>query len=279
MSYFPSAIFSATNPTATSPRTTPTSPSAEVTAIQQELVALETALGTFFSSLLANTAMTGNPTATTQSSADNSTRLATTAYVTTAIANSTSASQTLTNKNLTSGTNTFPTFNQSTSGTAAGLSSTLVVGSGGTGATTLTGLVKGNGTSAMTAVTAPSGTVVGTSDTQTLTNKRVTKRVLRYTTDQGATPAINTDSYDVVHMTGQTTAITGFAMTGTPVDGDTLRISINSTNTGLSFAGGSGASFESSTTTLPGALVASTRLDIVLVWNTETPAWRCVGVS
>lgn len=51
------------------------------------------------------------------------------------------------------------------------LAGTLVVGNGGTGAATLTGLVKGNGTSAMTAVAAPSGAVVGTSDSQTLSNK------------------------------------------------------------------------------------------------------------
>lgn len=48
---------------------------------------------------------------------------------------------------------------------------TLPVASGGTGAATLTGLVKGSGTSALTAVTAPSGAVVGTTDSQTLTNK------------------------------------------------------------------------------------------------------------
>ena len=46
------------------------------------------------------------------------------------------------------------TGNQNTSGTAAGLSATLAVGSGGTGATTLTanGVLIGNGTSAVTAV-------------------------------------------------------------------------------------------------------------------------------
>ncbi len=47
-----------------------------------------------------------------------------------------------------------PTLNQNTTGTAAGLSATLAVGSGGTGATTLTGLVKGNGTGAFTAAVA-----------------------------------------------------------------------------------------------------------------------------
>lgn len=47
-----------------------------------------------------------------------------------------------------------PTLNQNTTGTAAGLSATLAVGSGGTGATTLSGLIKGNGTGAFTAAAA-----------------------------------------------------------------------------------------------------------------------------
>jgi hypothetical protein len=54
------------------------------------------------------------------------------------------------------------------------LTGTLSVSNGGTGATTLTGVVIGNGTSAFTVVTAPSGTIVGTTDTQTLTNKTLT---------------------------------------------------------------------------------------------------------
>ena len=59
-----------------------------------------------------------------------------------------------TSGNFSSGTFTWPTFNQNTTGTAAGLSATLAVASGGTGVTTLTGLVKGSGTSAFTAATA-----------------------------------------------------------------------------------------------------------------------------
>lgn len=56
--------------------------------------------------------------------------------------------------NFSTGTFTWPTFNQNTTGTAAGLSATLAVSSGGTGATTLTGILKGNGTGAFTAATA-----------------------------------------------------------------------------------------------------------------------------
>ena len=66
----------------------------------------------------------------------------------------------------------------------------LKVAKGVSGAATLTGILKGNGTSAFTAVTAPSGTIVGTTDTQTLTNKTLTSPTL--TTPALGTPASGT---------------------------------------------------------------------------------------
>jgi len=54
------------------------------------------------------------------------------------------------------------------------VANTVTVAQGGTGATTLTGVVVGNGASAFTAVTAPTGDILGTTDTQTLTNKTLT---------------------------------------------------------------------------------------------------------
>jgi hypothetical protein len=116
------------------------------------------------------------------------------------------------------------------------------------------------------------------SATATETNKRITKRVLALSA-ASATPAINTDSYDVVHITAQgSTAITSFTtnLTGTPVDGDTLRISVIGTGAvALTF----GASFEASTIALPTTTVAAARLDVGFFWNTETSKWRCVGVA
>ena len=47
-----------------------------------------------------------------------------------------------------------PTLNQNTTGTAANVTGTIAVANGGTGATTLTGIVKGNGTSAFTVAVA-----------------------------------------------------------------------------------------------------------------------------
>jgi hypothetical protein len=47
-----------------------------------------------------------------------------------------------------------PTLNQNTTGTASNVTGTVAVANGGTGATTLTGVLKGNGTSAFSAATA-----------------------------------------------------------------------------------------------------------------------------
>ena len=68
-------------------------------------------------------------------------------------------------------TYTFPDANA----TVLSSNTAVTVAQGGTGATTLTGILKGNGTSAFTAVTAPSGALVGDTDTQTLTNKTISK--------------------------------------------------------------------------------------------------------
>ncbi len=60
----------------------------------------------------------------------------------------------------------------------------VTVAQGGTGATTLTGILRGNGTSAFTAVTAPTGALVGDTDSQTLINKtfdsNIVTNFLRY---------------------------------------------------------------------------------------------------
>jgi len=58
------------------------------------------------------------------------------------------------------------------------LSGTLGVAAGGTGATTLTGILKGSGTSAFTAVTAPSGVIVGDTDPITLSGKTLTTPII-----------------------------------------------------------------------------------------------------
>jgi hypothetical protein len=114
-----------------------------------------------------------------------------------------------------------------------------------------------------------------TSGGVTMTNKRITRRVLALSANS-ATPSINTDSYDVVHITGQSAAITSFSsgLSGSPVDGDMLRISITGTG---AVAITWGASFEASTVSLPTTTVSTNRLDVGFIWNTESSKWRCIA--
>jgi hypothetical protein len=117
--------------------------------------------------------------------------------------------------------------------------------------------------------------LVGTTDTQTLTNKWVQPRVLASTANS-ATPTLNTDNYDIMVITGQSVAITSFTtnLTGTPINGQKLWISITGTTSiGITW----GASFEASTTALPTTTVTTTRLDVGFVWNVATSKWRCLA--
>lgn len=120
-------------------------------------------------------------------------------------------------------------------------------------------------------------TVPTISSTNTLTNKRITKRVVA--TAQSATPTINTDNTDVSHITGLAQAITSFTtnLSGTPVDGDTLIIDI--TDNGTARAITWGTSFEASTVALPTTTVISTKLTVGFRWNTATSKWTCVAVA
>jgi len=106
---------------------------------------------------------------------------------------------------------------------------------------------------------------------------RINPRALASTANS-ATPTINTDNYDIVVITAQSVAITSFTtnLTGTPVNGQKLWISITGTG---AIAITWGASFESSTITLPTTTVTTNRLDIGFVWNVATSKWRCVATA
>lgn len=170
-------------------------------------------------------------------------------------------------------------FSNVTVGSGLAFSAGTLSASGGGGMTYPTGTgiaVVTSGTSWGTTLTAPTGTIAGTSDTQTLTNKRITPRVS--TTTSSATPTINTDNVDFYGLTAQAVDITSFTtnLTGTPTDGQKLWIYIVGT---AARAITWGASFESSTATLPTTTVTTNRLDVGFVWNTATSKWRCVAVA
>jgi hypothetical protein len=136
---------------------------------------------------------------------------------------------------------------------------------------TLTGIDGTLGTMAQqdaSAVAVTGGLVSGT---------RINPRVLASTANS-ATPTLNTDLYDMMVITGQSVAITSFTtnLTGTPVNGQKLWISITGTG---AVAITWGASFESSTVTLPSTTVNTNRLDIGFIYNVANSDWRCVAVA
>lgn len=113
------------------------------------------------------------------------------------------------------------------------------------------------------------------SSTNTLTNKRRTRRLV--TTTQSATPTINTDNTDVSNITGLAQAITSFTtnLSGTPVDGDLLEIRI--TDNGTARAITWGASFAATTIALPTTTVISTMLRVGFEWDGSV--WRCIATA
>jgi hypothetical protein len=157
---------------------------------------------------------------------------------------------------------------------------TLAVSNGGTGAVTLTGLVVGNGTSAFTTVTAPSGTVVGTSDTQTLTNKRVTPRISSATSITSPL-AWDSDSYDQYAATAQAGNLTINADAGTPTDGQKMifRFTDNGSARTLTWTTGSSKSFRAIGVTLPTTTTANKTVYVGCVYNSEAIRWDAVAVS
>ena len=164
--------------------------------------------------------------------------------------------------------------------TGASSFANVSIGGGGSGTVTSVSVTTANGVSGTvaTATTTPAITLaLGAITPSAISSARITKRAPTVT--QSATPTINTEVTDVAHITGLAQAITSMTtnLTGTPVEGDTLRIDI--TDNGTARAITWGAKFEASTVALPTTTVLSVRLDVGFVWNTVTSAWRCVATA
>ncbi len=117
-------------------------------------------------------------------------------------------------------------------------------------------------------------TLVGRATTDTLTNKRITKRT--GTTTSSATPTINTDNVDEYYLTAQAADITSFTtnLSGTPTLGQTLFISVIGT---AARAITWGASFANGPVALPTTTVTTTQLSTLFKWDGSI--WRCYATG
>lgn len=159
---------------------------------------------------------------------------------------------------------------------STGVTGTLPVGNGGTGATTLTGVVIGNGASAFTVKTNPTGAFVGTTDTQTLSNKTIQDRVVSIA--DGTSVTIDADTTDLATQanTQAVGTLTINAPTGTPYNGQKIVFRLQSTN--VQTFSWNGIFAGSSDQALPTASSGSSKYDYMgFVYNSTAVKWQLLA--
>ena len=137
------------------------------------------------------------------------------------------------------------------------------------------------GSSSVLTLPVATDTLVGKATTDTLTNKRITPRILSaasYTTDTGT--SINGDTLDMFIVTAQATTPLKFNNpTGTPTDGQKLIISVASSTTSARALTWDTA-YGATTVALPTTTTATTAtLTMGFIWSASKSLWQIVATA
>lgn len=118
-------------------------------------------------------------------------------------------------------------------------------------------------------------TLVGRDTTDTLTNKRLQRRIVGTTSATSLTPDIS--AADFYEYTALAAGLTINNPTGTPVNGELLNFRLQDNGTGRAITWG--AQFRSMTATLPTTTVANKTHRVLCEWNSGDSTWDCLAVS
>lgn len=144
------------------------------------------------------------------------------------------------------------------------------------GATSGTATLKAIAIAGTSVITLPdaTGKLVARDSTDTLTNKRITKRAS--TEASNTTPSVNTDNIDYHSITALAGNITNYTVTGTPTPAQNFQASFLDNGSARTIVWDA-TKFEDGAVTLPTTTVASTRLDVFFQWNEFSSKFRCMA--